>query len=313
MVDIPVIILKDQVRALVSSFSCAVEVVTSTSPFNMATPIQELLDGAPLHGVSFNTEVKSCLAASVSLLLNCLWDGSGFQFWHLNFCWPSSCAACALVCLTLVFDVGAERFALVSSACFFCLFLLGVMREVKATSWEAHGGVWGHLVAVQRLRHGLVVWAFWADTGTGDPCRNSLLQGSVDQNVGAQRWRSFCVESGESTAFGLQEVRAGLSHFCELMQWWDLLVPVKHSLVLHILCGTEGKIFSLCSHSPTPTSKVLEGSHQSQGIVSDVPSLHAQTPTLPWPFLWAFFYHTRYQEMKCYENFASSSQMGGRT
>lgn len=82
MVDIPVIILKDQVRALVSSFSRAVEVATSTSPSiqHMDRTIQELLDGACLRGVSFKTEVKSCLAASVSLLLNCLWDGSGFQF-----------------------------------------------------------------------------------------------------------------------------------------------------------------------------------------------------------------------------------------
>lgn len=141
--------------------------------------------------------------------------------------------------------------------------------------------------------------------------QDSALQGSMDQ----KRSRSCCVESGESTAFGLQEVRAGLSQFCELMQRWDLLILMKQNLLmLHILCGTEGKIFSFHSPSPTPsTSKVLSGSHQTQGIVSEVRFLSPQTPTLPWPFLWAFSYHTQYQEMKCYETFANSSQMWGRS
>lgn len=46
----------------------------------------------------------------------------------------------------------------------------------------------------------------------------------------------------------------GWCEFCELMQRWDLLIPMKHSLVQHIFYRTEGKIFSLHSHSPTPSA-----------------------------------------------------------
>lgn len=147
----------------------------------------------------------------------------------------------ALVCLTLISDAGAERFVLVNSVCFFCLFLLGIRRDIKAT---VLGGPWRSLrsLCCSSEAHtwadgwGILSW-YWCRW----PMQDSVLQGSVDQNVGAQRWRRCCVESGESTAFVLQEVRAGLSQFCELMQRWDLQWNT-------ILCytssvGQKGKYF----------------------------------------------------------------------
>lgn len=81
MVEVPAIILKDQVRASVSSFSRAVEVETSTSPFNTWTEQFRSSWMVPVPMVCLSRlRSKSCLAASVCLLLDCLRDGSGFQF-----------------------------------------------------------------------------------------------------------------------------------------------------------------------------------------------------------------------------------------
>lgn len=147
MVEIPAIILKDQVRALVSSFSRAVEVVTSTSPFNTWTEQFRTSWTVPVPTV--------CLSR---LRSKAVWQPQSVSCWtacgmEVDFSSDTATPAeqvhvlpgillSALVCLTLTSDGGAERFALVSSACFLCLFLLGIRREVNTT---VLGGPWGSL------------------------------------------------------------------------------------------------------------------------------------------------------------------------
>lgn len=147
MVEIPAVILKDQVRALVSSFSRAVEVVTGTSPFNTWTEQFRTSWMGPVPMV--------CLSR---LRSKAVWQPQSVFYWtacgmEVGFSSDTTAPAeqvhvlsgillSALVCLTLMSDAGAERFALVGSACFLCLFLLGIRREVKAT---VLGGPWRSL------------------------------------------------------------------------------------------------------------------------------------------------------------------------
>lgn len=247
-------------RALVSSFSRAVEVVTT-----------------PLHS-TWTEQFRNPWMVPVSMVClsrlrsKAVWQSQSLFYWtacgmEVDFSSDTACSAeqlhvlpgillSALVCLTLMFDenlpAGAERFALVSSACFFCPFLLAIRREVKATVLGGHGGVWGHCVAVQRLMHGLVVWAFWADTGTGDPCRIQYCR--------AQWTKMWEHKVGEAAVLNHSLWSAGGQGWSESLLWTDAEVTPPHSneiqnnLVLHILCGTEGKIFSLHSLSPSPST-----------------------------------------------------------
>lgn len=72
MVQVPVLILKDQIRTIVSSFSHAVEVATSTSTPNTWTEISRTLGWYLSPWRCFGTEDKSHVAVSVSFLLNCM-------------------------------------------------------------------------------------------------------------------------------------------------------------------------------------------------------------------------------------------------
>lgn len=217
----------------------------------------------------------------------------------------------ALVCLTLMSDAGAERFALVGSACFLCLFLLGIRREVKAT---VLGGPWRSLrsLCYSSEVFSCMGWCFGyfgltLIQVTHAGFSTAGLSGSKGGSTKMKKLLCWIRRVHSLCSSGLVWVSS--------VNWWRGETSNEtQSCATHPLWNRRENIFIALSFTHSFYFKSSEWFTAVSGHCEWCSLLTCpHSPTVPWPFLWAFSYHTQYQQMKCYENFANSSQMGGRS